>query len=565
MAMSMYGDHAEDIMDSDALLTQIESKLRGPFTSIDFAKAVSSANIASNEYLSSALSVLPRAEKITQLRILIGTLGLEPSALHDDEIQQILATAQNGPLYEEWVRVISGIVEDILFRSDSYPINKSEANRLLDKTSSEIVTRIKELEKDTAFREEETAQPLTQRDANPLFIPYRYKVLSPGLLDAIVPDSKVHCHFRTNPDSEILLMDMNMEIEKLKEEQDHHVAISTFSKSELSAMKTETVATSLLHENNQRKSANVRVKSSSMFMPSKPRAGVGQAFVGTGTAAKQQLHQRKAGAAQALLAKGRRGRILQSSAGNAVAASTQAAMPRQFAERTAVTTANTLRGGSHKSKMKMIDVAEVQGLESKKQQEVGKVPAPKSIRAHTLTGRKRPHDELGKEHLAASRGKKHDKSKSALTVEKQSIEKDQAVKHGSNVSSGEMGNAGELASAALLAYQSRTTSIQPSTKSPYVATEVNDASLNMTKQQDWRELLQVRSNRLTEADRQRIQQFFVDRLNPTPQQRQYKMKLHEERTSDTATGKAMKETYYLELDYETYTSTQTKKVKRYDD
>ena len=58
MAMSMYGDHAEDIMDSDALLTQIESKLRGPFTSIDFAKAVSSASIASNEYLSSACWLL---------------------------------------------------------------------------------------------------------------------------------------------------------------------------------------------------------------------------------------------------------------------------------------------------------------------------------------------------------------------------------------------------------------------------------------------------------------------------------------------------------------------------
>ena len=87
----------------------------------------------------------------------------------------------------------------------------------------------------------------------------------------------------------------------------------------------------------------------------------------------------------------------------------------------------------------------------------------------------------------------------------------------------------------------------------------------MTKQQDWRELLQVRSNRLTEVDRHRIEQFFVNRYNPTPKQRQYKMKLHEDRTCDTLTGKAMKETYYLEMDYDTFTLTQTKKIKRYDD
>ena len=103
-------------MDSDAFLTQIESKLRGPYTSIDFVKVVLSANTASNECLSSVISVLPQAEKVTQLRILIGTLGLEPSREHDDEITHLLKTAQQSPLYEEWVRVISGIVEDILFR-----------------------------------------------------------------------------------------------------------------------------------------------------------------------------------------------------------------------------------------------------------------------------------------------------------------------------------------------------------------------------------------------------------------------------------------------------------------
>ena len=112
---------------------------------------------------------------------------------------------------------------------------------------------------------------------------------------------------------------------------------------------------------------------------------------------------------------------------------------------------------------------------------------------------------------------------------------------------------GDLASAALLAYQSQQKA---------AAVPRRD---NKMKQQDWRDLLQQRSNRLSEEDRRRVQQFFVDHYNPTPELATYKMKVHEERTTDPKTGKAMKETYYLELDYGTFTSTQTKKVKRYED
>jgi hypothetical protein len=43
----------------------------------------------------------------------------------------------------------------------------------------------------------------------------------------------------------------------------------------------------------------------------------------------------------------------------------------------------------------------------------------------------------------------------------------------------------------------------------------------------------------------------------------YKMKLHEQRTNDLESGQAIKETFYLELDYNSFTSKQSKKVKRY--
>lgn len=92
---------------------------------------------------------------------------------------------------------------------------------------------------------------------------------------------------------------------------------------------------------------------------------------------------------------------------------------------------------------------------------------------------------------------------------------------------------------------------------------INNDNNSNNHSQDWQMLLQTRSNKLSIQDRFRVQKFFVQRFNPTPDQPVYKMKLHEERTTDPQTGQAMKETYYLELDYTTFTSKQSKKIKRY--
>ena len=84
------------------------------------------------------------------------------------------------------------------------------------------------------------------------------------------------------------------------------------------------------------------------------------------------------------------------------------------------------------------------------------------------------------------------------------------------------------------------------------------------QQEDWQIILNERSNKLSEEDRVRVQQFFENHYNPTPDQPIYKMKIHEQRVNDPSTGQAIrKETFYLELDYNTYTSKQSKKVKQY--
>ena len=71
-----------------------------------------------------------------------------------------------------------------------------------------------------------------------------------------------------------------------------------------------------------------------------------------------------------------------------------------------------------------------------------------------------------------------------------------------------------------------------------------------------------KSNKLSSADRSRVERFFSDRFNPTPDQMTYKMKINEERSTDAETGQSTKETLYLELDYSTFGYKKTRKIKK---
>eukprot|EP00548_Thalassiothrix_antarctica_P013188 CAMPEP_0194172538 /NCGR_PEP_ID=MMETSP0154-20130528/7006_1 /TAXON_ID=1049557 /ORGANISM="Thalassiothrix antarctica, Strain L6-D1" /LENGTH=668 /DNA_ID=CAMNT_0038885263 /DNA_START=95 /DNA_END=2101 /DNA_ORIENTATION=+ len=78
---------------------------------------------------------------------------------------------------------------------------------------------------------------------------------------------------------------------------------------------------------------------------------------------------------------------------------------------------------------------------------------------------------------------------------------------------------------------------------------------------DWKQHL-VKANRLSEEDRERVRQFFVDRVNPTPAVPVVRLKLHEEKTMEESTGLTIKETLYLELDYTTYGFKKLRKTKK---
>lgn len=591
--MSALTDAATSANDLDAFLTMMESKLRGPFSSLDLAKAVSTVALSSNDeatqYLHNVAAVLPRAEKVTQLRILTGLLGLEPAETTDGAAKKIVEAAQEAPVYEEWVRVIGGLVQGIIFQTNindddenitddsqsSDLFTGKEAKQLLGKTCREILDRVRKLERETAVIDENTEYRLGQSDSNPLFAPYRYALLCPDLLQAVLPEVKRHDHFKVNEIADILSMDEKIEVEKAKEEQDHQQAglltiaepkpavIRQCEAPDFPGFRTTTKPTN---------SAATRPKSS-MFMPAKPQAALAAAKRTQGTKPgalkpmqKPVLHQRKAGAAQTLLAKSRRARLMKVGA-----ATTQATTPTTVLGRTASTAATANAMGNARSKMKMIDVAEVQGLETRKQEAaVAPPPAKRGRKAQLLSGNKRSKPELVAADYGNDKVSRLKKASDAADNNVHVLGKNSRappVTQAPTVASypTQQAAAGALASAALNAYQAQL-AVQPqAATATMAATVAGTLTASGTKQQDWRQLLKEKSNRLSEDDRLRVQQFFVSHFNPTPEQSKFKLKLHEERTTDTKTGEPVKETYYLELDYNSLTSKQSKKVKRYKD
>jgi Bromodomain len=81
----------------------------------------------------------------------------------------------------------------------------------------------------------------------------------------------------------------------------------------------------------------------------------------------------------------------------------------------------------------------------------------------------------------------------------------------------------------------------------------------------WDQMLRLPgTNKMSEAEKLRARQFVEERYNPTPNQKTYKMKIHEAYEYDADTGrKRCKRSFYLELDYRNFTHKLTKKIKAY--
>jgi hypothetical protein len=318
-------------------------------------------------------------------------------------------------------------------------------------------------------------------------------------------------------------------------------------------------------------------------------------LLGSAFQTKTAIHARKAGAAQALVAKSRRPGLM-SAGGVSTATKTSTATASVVGgsmSSTLVGRSRATNQNQNRSKMKMIDVKEVEGL-NKEHHERGKI----ETKEQKQTARKRKIMEAAAEKglvivgkKAKANGEKVEAASSTMSQPQEEVAPTPQPKQQASqpspattsigaTSAAAAAAGGALAQAVLLAYQQKisdgqvnaaavtqvakepaslvkevSTSKQPTNNSGITA------AANSGIPAELRALLD-KANKLAPEDRLRVEQFFNQRFNPTPDVLVYRMKLHENRATDPETGQAVKETFYLELDYNTFETKQLRKVKR---
>lgn len=494
--------------DLDNFLTIVESKLRGPFSSLDVAKAVTSTRgLTPRQYVEQLIQVFPRMDKVTKLRVLIAMLGLDPSDEHDGLIYDLFTAAIQERLAEDWVKVIAGLNRGIMYQDcdgsrDS--CRGEEAQQLLEKSCADVLDRV-------ILQEQHV-------DGDPLFAPYFYSLLNADVLKEILPECLKNPHFKVNMDAAILKEDEQYEQKKV-----HDGQSGTIARRDNAATNGPTETKSKAQDlptmpgiNKLNKAKVVETGKSSLFLANKRPAVARPGQLGT-----QFNALRKPGTSRAILTKGRRPGL----PGPAGSTSTTSA-----------------KFGASRSKMMMVDLAEVKDLQEEAKQ---REETPKEARKRKLMD------------LATSKGLVKKAKTATLGVTAVAgapkAEKGVAQKSGTITQAPEVPQTNksvDIAAAAVTAYRGQQKEL--ATAAPPAGQAPNG---------EWTQHLE-KSNRLSAEDRERVRQFFVDRINPTPDVPVYRLKLHEEKYAEPGTGLTVKETLYLELDYNTFGFKKLRKIKK---
>ncbi|KAL3798821.1 hypothetical protein HJC23_004609 [Cyclotella cryptica] len=590
----------------DLFLSLVESRLRADFTSTDLARLIASQGVESRAgggSSSAASSTLPsgnqsspskflrlicrvfhRAAKPVKLRTLMSVLGLESDRMidgassvqttpeqcrnreerkTDNIVWKLLEQAEEDD--EKWVRVVAGILRGIMFKSGAsnelgsevedvnyYADPKSRgktAGRELRKVTEAILNGVKEacsngtqeLSKaqstydgsDTTQQKAELESLLIGKDACPTFVPYRYALLSPETIKSIMPEVDVNNHFSANMNASIFKVDAEVE-EKRAEEEGKELQLQTqrngtvnnitaggggFGRPAASVIPGRAPSELSLPGRMRGRFASVGGRgggdkgTSSLFLrPSAGRGGAaGRSLTTAGNTAGRLAMAGRSGSLGRFGAGGR---------GRAAALVGQTPLQRRTPGSTRAILNSSVRtggvSGGDASKMKIIDVAEVEGLNRTQMERESLAGMSKSERRRKLL------------EDAAAAGLRSKKPRPELT------DTDAHAEHNNLM--------------------------EANTSQPDNA---------LTQQHDLVSLLE-KSNKLSDEDREKIQEFFRNQSSTIPDvasegnssNGQWKVKLNEERTIDPVSGESVKETLYLELDFTTRQYKKTKKIKR---
>lgn len=523
----------------------------------------------------------------------------------DEIVWKLLEKAEQDD--EMWVRVVAGILRGMMFKTSgrdpstlddvnyfSGPACRGKtAERQLSKITEGILTSVKEAfeagekemerakaqlldsdvgENDINGSSDDTKQQHSQmdslligRDACPTFVPFRFSLLSPDTTKTIMPEVDTNSHFAANMNASIFKVDAEVE-EKRAEEEGKELQLQK------QRTMNDNVAGRGVGPGGRTKGADVPSagrptgavmagrmrgrfsntagrggdgdRGSSLFLSGRV-SGRGEAGAmggrALGSAGRVGGRLGTAGRSGSLSRLGGAGKT----GGRAVSAVSHAPLQRRVPGAARATLSASGRGGGgaggEASKMKMIDVKEVEGLNRAKQ-EREKQALEDSVQSRKAERRRKLLED------AAASGLRNKEKIARVGGTDTSNDGPKAESNG-GVDPFPLPESSKLFDTASGRQQQSQQAQQP--------------------QQSWESLLE-KSNKLSDEDRARVNKFFQRRASSnTPPlasggdgSNVWKVKLNEEKTVDPQSGEVVKETLYLELDFQSLGYKKTRKIKR---
>lgn len=426
-------------------------------------------------------------------------------------------------------------------------------------------------------------------DLYPTYVPLRYTLLPPSTIKSIIPNVNTNVHFTSNMNANVLKVDAEVDAKRAEEEGKEMLSVQ--QKQQVSAAAAtngigaggrgsratnQTGGGAVLAGRMRGRFSNTAgrgsttTSGSSLFRPSTTGRGSAAAGrMGTVGGRAGRISGRGGGRLGVGRTGGRVGSLARLTGGRGTATgrgSKSAPLQRRVpgAARAILNSTSgrgrgggmvsgkaSCGGGGEKTKMKMIDASEVEGL-TRQANEKEKTSNMTSVQARKLE-RKRKLMETAKASGLRGREKKIAKTEAG----------EAATGNAQATKSSTSGDGTDTS-------QNKSTNVTAAAASQQIQSQQQPPSAAYVS-------LLEKSNKLTPEDRQTILLFFQNRNPVQPGLRPpslslppgadestgiFKVKINEDKKFDESTNENVKETLYLELNYKTLGFKKTRKVKR---